>query len=364
MLVHQTAQASHKTPIVGSTTSTGADTNLTCVPYTLKKQWYGNTSKQEKSDFANMFMPLVYSRYVKSHCDENSIVDPNSRVAWKAGDEARDLLHLDNYPATPENQACYKYLWSADPLDVVDIARARNPHAKIVLVNVANDKEPGDMLFTGKSSLEASLCLRTTLFATLARRSDLPELRKPADKRSQSYSSSIYPIGPRELVISENVKIICSRVGKVPRTLADNRTIDVFSCTVKKQPKTKDDGKDYHDEADADMIARKLKDIMDQAVYEHEVDEAARGVSIVLVPLGCGLIDAHPAPAVAKLFRRVLEQEQWELNGVVAVHIACRAGLKHYGPLWRAFTQEFRNANQVSIDDTGARRVQEVLYGG
>lgn len=153
---------------------------------------------------------------------------------------------------------------------------------KIAVLNMASPLRPGGGFFTGATSQEESLCMRTTLYPSLREEFyRLPEI------------GGIYT---HEVLVFRSYD---SEATDLPKT--ERFFVDVITSGMLRFPEVEEgsDGeKRYVDQKDRDLVERKMRAVLRMAV--------AKGVKrLVLGAWGCGAY-GNPVVEVARLWRKVL----------------------------------------------------------
>src|SRR5271170_7266342 len=197
-------------------------------------------------------------------------------------------------------------LVQSDTLDAAQELHFQHPKARIAVLNMASPLQPGGGVLSGAKAQEESLCMRSTLYASLR-----PEwYRHPRD--AVIYTPDVLVFRSAELKMLEAKDRFC---------------VDVISCAAPRHPEVSG-GKDdttsvcYADAEDEEMMSLKVKFIMRAA--------AKMGVThLVLGALGCGAY-RNPIGQVANIMRKCLvgegsgipAEEDWRAAGIEQVVFA------------------------------------------
>lgn len=175
--------------------------------------------------------------------------------------------------------------WNA-AFQILNRALLLDPH--IAVLNMASAKTPGGGVLTGAVAQEESLCIRSTLHASLTQNPNwyrLPEL------------SGIF---------SPDVKVIRATESPWPMLpVHEQYYASVISVAAVKNPevrKNKEGKWVYQHLGDKEVMVKKIRLIF-------QIAKKNKVTHLVLGALGCGVYH-HPPEEVAKLFKRVLLGEQ------------------------------------------------------
>ncbi|KAJ7788087.1 hypothetical protein B0H14DRAFT_2950311 [Mycena olivaceomarginata] len=156
----------------------------------------------------------------------------------------------------------------------------------VAVLSMASELRPGGGFLTGANSQEESLCMRTTLYASL--------------------QESFYRLPELGCIYTQDVCVFRGSYGdsesppkaaSAVNPTADWWFVDVISCAAVRGPDVDEHG-NYCDAVQRDLMREKIKCVFRAA--------AAQGCRrIVLGAFGCGAFGNPPAE-VAQLFRRVL----------------------------------------------------------
>ncbi|KAF8208270.1 hypothetical protein K438DRAFT_1813712 [Mycena galopus ATCC 62051] len=156
----------------------------------------------------------------------------------------------------------------------------------VAVLSMASELRPGGGFLSGANSQEESLCMRTTLYASLQEGFyRLPELGCVYTQDVCVFRGSYGD--------SESQPPKASNINPV----ADWWFVDVISCAAVRGPDVDEHG-NYCDSAQRDLMREKIK-----CVFRAAVAQGCR--RLVLGAFGCGAFGNPPAE-VAELFRRVL----------------------------------------------------------
>lgn len=269
---------------------------------------HAGLNKQGRARFAketiNNYIPYVLKSNEKArHGVQNtelvsySASSPVSRSkAKQVASEASNLPNLEEArggpstskstegPAQPELKPPIIRVIQSDTYDAVEaIVKSSDFHGRVAALNMASALHPGGGVLHGAMAQEESLCLRSTLFATL--------------------NDSFYRIPEKAAIYSPDVLIFRSSDNQdMPK--ADWFYTDVISCAALKNPDLMlEDRRNtqnvvYEWQEDYENMLTKIRLIMQIAME--------KGIThLVLGALGCGAYH-NPPEEVAKIFRKVI----------------------------------------------------------
>ncbi|KAJ7177923.1 hypothetical protein C8R46DRAFT_667039 [Mycena filopes] len=156
----------------------------------------------------------------------------------------------------------------------------------VAVLSMASELRPGGGFLSGANSQEESLCMRTTLYASL--------------------QEGFYRLPELGCVYTEDICVFRGTYGNIPHTTAPSLNVNptaewwfvnVISCAAVRGPDVDEHGH-YTDAAQRDLMREKIK-----CVFRAAVAQGCR--RLVLGAFGCGAF-GNPPTEVAQLFRRVL----------------------------------------------------------
>ncbi|KAJ7625008.1 hypothetical protein DFH06DRAFT_745697 [Mycena polygramma] len=154
----------------------------------------------------------------------------------------------------------------------------------VAILSMASELRPGGGYLNGANSQEESLCMRSTLYASL--------------------QEGFYRLPELGCVYTQDVCVFRGSYGDAPPKPTSNVNpaaewwfVDVISCAAVRGPDVDEQGK-YSDATQRDLMREKIK-----VVFRAAVGQGCR--RLVLGALGCGAFGNPPAE-VAQLFQRVL----------------------------------------------------------
>jgi len=211
----------------------------------------------------------------------------------------------------------------SDTFDVAQALHTNYPSDRISVLSMASPLRPGGGVFTGATSQEESLCMRSTL---------LPSLR-----------DEFYRLPENALIYTPDVLVFRAQdLSPLPKS--DRFFVDVISCAALRFPEV-EDGK-YVVEADCEAMVKKIRLILRSAVM--------KGCKrVVLGALGCGAY-ANPVQEVAEMFKRVIcgnskrkDDETWE--SIEEIVFAIRGG-KDTIQVFREVLQDVAETRPSAVD--------------
>lgn len=195
--------------------------------------------------------------------------------------------------AVPETTKPIVKVVKSDTFEAAHAVQAAIPHAmihktKVCVLNMASALHPGGGVLDGSLAQEESLCMRSTLFASLN-----PDWYRMPDLACV-YSPSV---------------LVFRDIDFKPLKPVDQFYIDVISVAALKNPElTKVENKEgkeekvYASTKDKEMMVAKIRGLFDVA--------KSKGVThLVLGALGCGAYN-NPPKEVARMFKRVIEGDR------------------------------------------------------
>jgi len=233
-----------------------------------------------------------------------AVLQASSRA--RAGVQAVQLLR-DEQPisATAHHQSLSSpviRVVAEDTLQAAyDLSRAVGPQAKVTVLSMASELRPGGGFLSGANSQEESLCMRTTLYASLREQFyRLPELGCVFTPDVCVFRGR-YDRPAGLLVGGSGSNKLPSAATATTGVSELNPTtqwwfVDVISCAAVRGPDHEDNR--YANPAQRDLMREKIKRLLRVATTK----QCRR---LVLGAFGCGAFD-NPPGEVAELFRRVL----------------------------------------------------------
>jgi uncharacterized protein (TIGR02452 family) len=175
-----------------------------------------------------------------------------------------------------------------------DIFRTMKSAEKIGVLSMASELRPGGGFISGANSQEESLCMRTTLYASLHERFyRLPELGCVFTPDVCVYRGWY----DTRLLSDGDQPTTTTLVATELNPTSQWWFVDVISCAAVRGPEV-DEHDRYTEPTQRDLMREKIKRLLRTAVIK-----GCR--RLVLGAFGCGAF-GNPAGEVAELFRRVL----------------------------------------------------------
>jgi uncharacterized protein (TIGR02452 family) len=192
----------------------------------------------------------------------------------------------------PESPKVIVKVVKSDTFEAAHAVQAAIPHVlihktKVCVLNMASALHPGGGVLNGSLAQEESLCMRSTLFASL--------------------NPDWYRLPDLACVYTPNVLVFRDTDFK-PLKPVDQFYVDVISVAALKNPdltKIEKEGKEeevYGSTKDKEMMVAKIRGLFDVA--------KSKGVThLVLGALGCGAYH-NPPKEVARMFKRVIDGDR------------------------------------------------------
>ncbi|KAJ5679804.1 hypothetical protein N7462_008048 [Penicillium macrosclerotiorum] len=180
------------------------------------------------------------------------------------------------------------YVRNQDSFTAAEMIHASNPAAKIGVLNMASEKNPGGGWLRGALAQEEALCLRSTLAATLHER--------------------FYPLPVYGAIWSSDVAVFRGEVDSWCRVYQPDEifTVGVISLAALRRPVLTADKTKFARPQDIDKLKNKMRQVFRVL--------ALQGVThCILGAMGCGAFQNPPAE-VARIYKEVLDEAEW--NGV------------------------------------------------
>ncbi|KAK0224057.1 hypothetical protein IW262DRAFT_871322 [Armillaria fumosa] len=176
---------------------------------------------------------------------------------------------------------CIIRVVAKDTLDTAHSMLTSRPCAKVGILSMASELRPGGGFLSGANSQEESLCMRTTLYASL--------------------SESFYRLPELSCVYTPDVCVFRrhNEYGMDTTRPGEWWFVDVISAAAVRGPEIDDNTGGYAYDADRDLMREKIKVVLRAAV-------ARNCRRLVLGAFGCGAF-GNPPREVAQLFHRVLQ---------------------------------------------------------
>ncbi|KAJ7216609.1 hypothetical protein GGX14DRAFT_605480 [Mycena pura] len=207
-----------------------------------------------------------------------------ARAGVRSSKLLRDLKPVNNPVAKHAAPALPKIsVVEADTLEAAH-PMCTDGGGSVAVLSMASELRPGGGFLSGANSQEESLCMRTTLYASLL--------------------EGFYRLPELACVYTQDVCVFRGAYGDrhtTPDSVVNPATewwfVDVISCAAVRGPDVDEQGR-YADAAQRDLMREKIKCVLRAAV--------AQGCRrLVLGAFGCGAF-GNPPMEVAQLFRRVL----------------------------------------------------------
>ncbi|KAJ7757004.1 hypothetical protein B0H16DRAFT_1314554 [Mycena metata] len=235
------------------------------------------STKTERSQLA---------RKTINHIPEVLQASSRARAGVRSSKVLRDLKPASNSKAAVHAPVPPKIsVVEGDTLEVA-YPMCTDGSGSVAVLSMASELRPGGGFLSGANSQEESLCMRTTLYASL--------------------QEGFYRLPELGCVYTEDVCVFRGTYGNSSRPATPSTNVnptsewwfvDVISCAAVRGPDV-DEHEHYTDAAQRDLMREKIKCIFRAAV--------AKGCrQVVLGAFGCGAF-GNPPTEVAQLFRRVL----------------------------------------------------------
>jgi len=266
------------------------------------------TSESPKSSMSNALTKTERSRTARKTVNETipRVLQASARA--KSGIEHVQLLKDKDLPQpspSKERKRPYINVVTQDTLQAAYelVNQSKDKAGQVAVLSMTSELRPGGGFLSGASAQEESLCLRTTLYASLKEEFyRIPELgciySPDICVFSGLYNSNQHSKGKTELLPVCNAagESNLYSIGQVnPKTAW--WFINVISCAAVRNPDVDDQGC-YYDILQKDLMREKIKRILRAA--------ALHGCrKIVLGAFGCGAF-GNPPREVAALFRRCI----------------------------------------------------------
>ncbi|KAJ5612530.1 hypothetical protein N7510_005724 [Penicillium lagena] len=162
----------------------------------------------------------------------------------------------------------------------------REPGAKIGVLNMASEKNPGGGWLRGALAQEEALCIRSTLAATLHKR--------------------YYPLPVFGAIWSPKVAIFRDEIGAWCRVYESKEifTVGVVSLAALRRPLLTPDKKRFGRPKDIEILKDKMRQVF-------RVLAQNKATHCVLGAMGCGAFQ-NPPSEVARVYKEVLEETEWK----------------------------------------------------
>ncbi|OOQ87129.1 hypothetical protein PEBR_18328 [Penicillium brasilianum] len=201
------------------------------------------------------------------------------------------VLYSQLLPALSPTSTATKPKLSVVNMDSFTAARSildANPSAKIGVLNMASEKNPGGGWLRGALAQEEALCMRSTLAATLYKR--------------------FYPIPVLGAIWSPNVAVFRDEIGSWGRVYQPDEifSVGVISLPALRRPALTMDKKRFARPQDVEILKNKMRQIF-RILAQNKITHCVLGA------MGCGAFQNPPAE-VARIYKEVLEESEW--NGV------------------------------------------------
>ncbi|KAJ7716556.1 hypothetical protein B0H16DRAFT_1741217 [Mycena metata] len=232
------------------------------------------STKTERSQLA---------RKTINHIPEVLQASSRARAGVRSSKVLRDLKPASNSKAAVHAPVPPKIsVVEGDTLEVA-YPMCTDGSGSVAVLSMASELRPGGGFLSGANSQEESLCMRTTLYASL--------------------QEGFYRLPELGCVYTEDVCVFRGTYGNAatPSTNVNPTSewwfVDVISCAAVRGPDVDEHGH-YTDAAQRDLMREKIK-----CIFRAAVGKGCR--RLVLGAFGCGAF-GNPPTEVAQLFRRVL----------------------------------------------------------
>jgi uncharacterized protein (TIGR02452 family) len=233
-------------------------------------------TKSERSQLAR--------KTINQHIPEVLQASARARSGTRSSKVLHDLKQINN--STPPKHAPTPPKITVVEGDTLEAAfpMCIDGGGSVAVLSMASELRPGGGFLSGANSQEESLCMRTTLYASL--------------------QEGFYRLPELGCVYTQDVCVFRGAYGDMSHKAASDINpaaewwfVDVISCAAVRGPDVDEDGH-YSDAAQRDLMREKIRRVFRAA--------AAQGRRrLVLGAFGCGAFGNPPAE-VAQLFRRVL----------------------------------------------------------
>jgi uncharacterized protein (TIGR02452 family) len=244
----------------------------------------GARAKLAKETINNLIPKLLKSHPLALNGIKNTELiryspSPNAQLAPDSADTTGGSSNEAPPPPTPPRVRVVK----SDTLDAVQSILASNPSnlkIRVAALNMASSLRPGGGVLSGAVAQEETLCMRSTLYASL--------------------SNSYYRLPEDSLIYSPSVLVFRSSSNTdLPKS--EWYYTDIISCAALRSPDVvrDQDGKLVYERGeDRETMVLKVRLILQVA--------KEKGIThLVLGALGCGAY-RNPPEEVAKIFRRAI----------------------------------------------------------
>ncbi|KAJ7031657.1 hypothetical protein C8F04DRAFT_1110204 [Mycena alexandri] len=236
------------------------------------------STKTERSQLAR--------KTINQHIPEVLQASSRARTGVRSSKVLRDLKPASHSKATAHAPVPPKIsVVEGDTLEVA-YPMCIDGGSSVAVLSMASELRPGGGFLSGANSQEESLCMRTTLYASL--------------------QEGFYRLPELGCVYTEDVCVFRGTYGNTSRTAIPSTNVnptaewwfvDVISCAAVRGPDV-DEHENYTDAAQRDLMREKVK-----CIFCAAVGQGCR--RLVLGAFGCGAF-GNPPTEVAQLFRRVL----------------------------------------------------------
>ncbi|KAJ6588420.1 hypothetical protein B0H19DRAFT_877205, partial [Mycena capillaripes] len=233
-------------------------------------------TKSERSQLAR--------KTINQHIPEVLQASARARSGVRSSKVLRDLKPIGDSKQPKHAPALPKItVVEGDTLEVA-FPMCINGGGSVAVLSMASELRPGGGFLSGANSQEESLCMRSTLYASL--------------------QEGFYRLPELGCVYTQDVCVFRGSYGDAPRKAVSDVNpatdwwfVDVISCAAVRGPDVDEQGY-YSDAAQRDLMREKIK-----CMFRAAVAQGCR--RLVLGAFGCGAF-GNPPEEVAQLFRRVL----------------------------------------------------------
>ncbi|KAJ5637852.1 hypothetical protein N7490_007731 [Penicillium lividum] len=223
----------------------------------------------------------------KDMAEETQSLIPNIINTTKA--HPRSILYNELLPRTHSDPNASKPKVTVCDQDSFTAAKEileRIPSARVGVLNMASEKDPGGGWLKGSLAQEEALCLRSTLITTLYKH--------------------YYPLSEFGAIWSPEVAVFRDEVNSWCRVYEDSKIfiVGVVSVAALRCPRLTEDKRYFAHPGDI----RVVKDKMRQALRVLVKNDITHGV---LGALGCGAFK-NPTRETARIYKEVLNEPEWK----------------------------------------------------
>ncbi|KAJ6090240.1 hypothetical protein N7486_009055 [Penicillium sp. IBT 16267x] len=220
---------------------------------------------------------------------ETQILTPSILISTEAS--TGSIIYPELLPRSPSNPSAPKPKVTVRNQDSFTAAKEildKNPLAKVGVLNMASNTDPGGGWLKGSLAQEEALCLRSTLAVTL--------------------QDKFYPLTGLAAIWSSKVAVFRDEVKQWCRVYEPSKIflVGVVSVAGLRCPPLAEDNEQFKHPGDI----RVVKDKMRQALRVLAKNNITHGV---LGAMGCGAY-RNPPREVARIYNEVVNEAEW--NGV------------------------------------------------